>query len=232
MGTPGRSLPRRGPLESHVVDGGCTAIMLGRRGSGDARGDGRRAGQQPPGAVPTLSAADPGRAARPGPRRPSPDRCDPRGPAGARVPVLRAARHRQDLHRADPGQDGQLRERAHRRAVRRLRAVRRDPRRDARRRRRDRRRVARRGRRRARAPREGAHRADGRAREGLHHRRGAAAVARGVRRTAEAVRGAAARRPVRAGDHRAAQDAGDDRRPVPAVRFPAPHDRRTSPRIS
>ena len=57
-------------------------------------------------------------------------------------------------------------------------------------------------------------------REGLHHRRGAAALARGVRRPAEGLRGAAARRAVRAGHHRAAQDAGHDRRPVPALRLP------------
>ena len=70
----------------------------------------------------------------------------------------------------------------------------------------------RRGRGRARAPREGADRAGPGPREGLHHRRGAAALARGVRRPAEGLRGAAARRAVRARHHRAAQDAGHDRR--------------------
>ena len=43
----------------------------------------------------------------------------PRGAAGARVPVLRAARDREDLDGPDPGQDGQLRARPHRRALRR-----------------------------------------------------------------------------------------------------------------
>ena len=69
-------------------------------------------------------------------------------------------------------------------------------------------------------------------REGLHHRRGAAALARGVRRAAEGVRGAAGRRAVRPGHDRAAQDAGDDRRPVPAVRLPPRRDGDVSPSTS
>ena len=99
-----------------------------------------------------------------------------------------------------------------------------DPRGHAPRRRRDRRGQPRWRRRRSRAPREGADRAGAGPREGLHHRRGAAALPRGVRRPAEGLRGAAGRRAVRARHHRAAQDAGHDRRTVPAVRLPAAHD--------
>ncbi len=199
----------------------------GRRARGrTATRTGREAA---PSLVPPIPAADTCRAARSGSCGQGSDRSHPRGPAPPRVPLLRTARDRQDVHGADPGQDGQLRERSHRGAVQRLRAVRCHPRGNARGRRRDRRRFARRGRRCSGASRESPDRADGRSREGLHHRRGAAAVTRGVRRAAEALRGAAARCPVRPRHDGATQDAGHDRRTVPAVRLPAPHDRRARP---
>ena len=212
---------------------GSARVVRGRRrvhghffvgvGAGTCQGrDGRS--EAAPGAVPAVPAADTDRGARAGPRRPRADRRHPRGPAAPRVPVLRAARDRQDLHRADPGEDGQLRERARRPSpaasarsaspsarAQHLDVVEIDA-------------ASHGGVEDARELREtGAHRAGDGPREGLHHRRGAAAVPRGVRRAAEGVRGAAARRAVRAGHHRAAQDAGDDRRAVPAVRLPAAH---------
>ena len=152
------------------------------------------------------------------------------GRLAPRVPVLRTARDGQDLHRPDPGQDGQLRARPDPRAVRDLHPVRRHPRGAAPGRRRDRRGVARRRRGCARASRARADRPGDGPREGLHHRRGAAPLPRGVRRAAEGLRRAAARGPVRPGDDRAAQDAGHDRRSVPAVRFPAVDRWRRSPR--
>ena len=174
-----------------------------------------------PGPVPAVPAADPPGGPGPGPRGPRADGRHPRGAPAPRVPVLRASRDGQDLHGPHPGQDGQLRAGAHGRAVRRVFPVRRDPRGHAPGRRRDRRRQPRWGGGRSRTAREGAHRAGAGSREGLHHRRGAAALPRGVRCPAEGLRGTAARRAVRAGHHRAAQDAGHDRRPVPAVRLPS-----------
>ena len=193
--------------------------LAGRGGRAAPGGEGGRR-QAVPVAVPQVPPAGPLGSARSGPRDPGALGRGPRGPSGARVPALRASRDRQDLDRPDPRQDGQLRVRPDARALRLLRPVRRGPRRAAPGRGRDRRGVPRRRRRRARPPREGAHRAGPGPREGLHHRRGAAAVARGVRRAAEGVRGAAGGRPVRPRDHRAAQDAGHDRRALPAVRLP------------
>ena len=73
---------------------------------------------------------------------------------------------------------------------------------------------------RPRTARAGAHRPGDGPREGLHHRRGAAAHRARVRRPPEALRGAAARRPVRPGHHRAAEDAGHHRGAHAAVRLP------------
>ena len=223
-------VPRGSPGRSHRpgVRPSRAASTAGARSppfSSDKAGEAseRRAGLSGP--VPPVPAADAGRGPGAGPRRPRADRRHPRGPPAPRVPVLRAAGDGQDLHRADPGQDGQLREGSHARTVRRLRAVRPDPRGHAPGRRGDRRRVARRRGRRPRASANAPHRARHGPREGLHHRRGAAAVPRGVRRAAEGLRGAAARRAVRPGHHRAAQDAGHHRGPVSAVRLPAAHHR-------
>ena len=54
----------------------------------------------------------------------------------------------------------------------------------------------------------------------LHPRRGAHALERGLERVPEDARGAALARGLRARDHRGAQGAGDDRRPLPPVRLP------------
>ena len=191
------------------------------RGQGAEKDGG---GQAAPGAVPAVPAADPRGGPRPGPRGPRADRRHPGRPPPSRVPVLRSARDRQDVHGEDPREDGELRYRSHRRALRRVRPVHRHPGGHASRRGGDRRRVARGGGGRARAPGEGAHGARAGPREGLHHRRGTAPFARSVRRAVEGVRGAALRRSIRPRHHRAPQDARHDRRTVPAVRLPSAHD--------
>ena len=58
--------------------------------------------------------------------------------------------------------------------------------------------------------------------EGLHPRRGAHAHPRGLERLPEDARGAAAEHRLRPRDDRAAQGDADDRRPLPALRLPAP----------
>ena len=63
----------------------------------------------------------------------------------------------------------------------------------------------------------------------LHHRRSAHAHARGVQRPAQDHGGAAGPRQVHPVHHRAAQGAGDDPEPLPALRFPAASPRRRSP---
>ena len=206
----------RPPLDS----GEPPALPLAGRGGRAAPGGGCGRRQAVPVAVPQVPPAGSLGGARSGPRDPRALGRRPRGPPGTCVPAVRPAGDREDLDGADPGQDGELRVRPHPRTLRLVRSVRGRSRRAAPGRGRDRRGLPRRGRRRARPPREGAHGAGPGPREGLHHRRGAAAVARGVRRAAEGVRGAAGGRPVRARDHRAAQDAGHDRRALPAVRLP------------
>ena len=67
--------------------------------------------------------------------------------------------------------------------------------------------------------------ADGRRQPRLHPRRGAHALDAGLERVPEDARGAAVARGLRARDHRGAQGAGHDRRPLPPVRLPPAHAR-------
>ena len=116
--------------------------------------------------------------------------------------------------------------------VRRVRVVPDDRRRHLARRDRDGRRLEPLGRRHPRPARAGRLRAGGRALEDLHPRRGPHAHPRGLERLPEDARGAAAEHRLRARDHRAAQGDADDRRPLPALRLPAPlagADRRGDP---
>ena len=88
------------------------------------------------------------------------------------------------------------------------------------------------GRRHPRPARAGRLRAGRRALEGLHPRRGPHAHPRGLERVPEDARGAAAEHRLHPRHHRAAQGDGDDRRPLPALRLPAPlarADRRGDP---
>ena len=57
--------------------------------------------------------------------------------------------------------------------------------------------------------------------QGLHHRRGPRADRAGLGRLPQDARGTAAARDLRAGDHRGAQSAGDDRLALPALRLSA-----------
>ena len=152
------------------------------------------------------------RARRPGPHHERAAQRGARRPHQPRVPVLRAAWHRQDHHRPHPGPGAQLsRARRRRRALRQVRELPGGRGRHVLRSRRARRRVQQRGRRDARphperAPRRGRHEPA----QGLHRRRGAHALGGRVEHVAEDARGAARARGVRARDHGSAEGAADD----------------------
>ena len=145
----------------------------------------------------------------------------------ARLPVHRAARHRQDQHRPHPGEGDQLpRTRTRRkRPVQRVRDLRRDHRGPPARPDRDRRGLEPRHRRDPRPAREDRLSAQRGALQGLHHRRSPHADEGGVQRAAEDARRAAAARDVRPGDDRAGPGARDGALALPAVRLP-PHRHR------
>ena len=191
---------------------GCRRGWLGFRGGVTPR------------AVPALPAGDLHGGHRPGPR----DRAAARGAGGQpgepRLPLLRAARLRQDDQRPDPGPRAELRAGAGRRPVRRVRLLPgpRPGRSGQHRRDRDRRGLARRRRRRPRPAREGVLRAGARQVQGLHHRRGPHGHDAGLQRPAQARRGAAAAPAVHLRDHRARQGAADD--PVAHPPLPVPAD--------
>ena len=164
---------------------------------------------------------------RPGADRHHPAQRRGRRPDRARVPVRRAARHRQDLHGAHPGQGHQLhRARRRWRAVRPLPGLRLHPRgaRDGRHR--DRRRQPRAGRGCPRPGDAGAHRAGRAAAAGLHHRRGPHAQRARLQRAAEAGRGAAAARRLHPRHHRHAQGAGHRSSAAPSASTSAASRRR------
>ena len=149
-----------------------------------------------------------------------------RGRAGQgppRLPLRRLARDRQDLDGEDPRPLAQLRaRRPDGDALRRMRVLRDDRRRHLDRRDRDGRRLQPLRRRRPRPARAGRLRARRRPLEGLHPRRGAHADQGGLERLPEDARGAAAEHRLRPRHDRGPQGDGDDRRPLPALRLPAP----------
>ena len=74
-------------------------------------------------ALPQMALADLLRPRRPGGDRPHAAQRRARGTAGARLPLLRPARHRQDQRGAPAGEGDQLREPARRRAMQRVRLL-------------------------------------------------------------------------------------------------------------
>ena len=145
--------------------------------------------------VPEVPTATLRRVGRPGPRHHRVAQRGHRGSRRSRVPLLRAARHRQDDDGALVGAGAELpRSRRRRRAVRQVRELRRDRRRRVLRPRRARRGVEQRRRGDARPHPERAPRARAElAAQGVHHRRGPHALGRGVEHAAEDARGAARR---------------------------------------
>ena len=148
------------------------------------------------------------------------------GPGQPRRPVRRAARHRQDVARPDPGQGGQLHGPPGRRRLRPLPVVRLDPRGHDPRPDRDRRRQQPRHRRRPRPARAPAVPARPAPAQGLHPRRGAPDHAGRLERAPEVARGAARLRHLHVRlDRAVGLPAGDPVAP-PALRRPAPDRRR------
>ncbi len=191
---------------SLVFDGGCTVFILRSAGSGGppcyiltvsrTRSEERSGHVRSPC---TASIARSGFEDVVGQcaRHPHADQRHPSGPGEPRLPVRRAARHGQDLHREDPGHGAELRSgprQGHR-------SIRTAPARTARPsaagsshgRPRDRRRLQPRHRRDPRPARPGAVRAGRGAHEGLHRGRGPHADPRGLQRALEDARGTAGR---------------------------------------
>ena len=183
-----------------------------------------------PVALPQVPAPAVLRARRSGARHQRPPQRRPRRPGRSCLPLLRAARHRQDDDGADPGQGPQLYEpRRRRRALRRVRQLPGDRRGHLHGPPRDRRRLEPRRRRRPRPPPEGR---DGPRREhppqGLHPRRSPHALDRSREHAAEDARGAARARRVRARDHQPRERPADDPFAHPALRVHAPVDASSS----